>query len=206
MSIFSGLAVAGLVDRMVIRDNQSLPYVPGSSVKGRWRFFAERWLRSLLAAQVHPPGLSLHQESDPLCKDWGHACTVCRVFGNSSIASRLWVGSARLDDALKHLFRDVLDRNKNPVIHPDTELRPGIALSRMRRTALEDHLFFDEVLPRTVAFTGTVLIKQFKDFRPEEERFLVETAKMVDRLGARKSLGRGELEGGIAIDLPGGVS
>jgi CRISPR/Cas system CSM-associated protein Csm3 (group 7 of RAMP superfamily) len=188
-----------------MRDHEGLPYIPGSSVKGRWRFFAERLLRSL-GEDAQNEGLkSLHGENEPICKNWGEACTVCRIFGNPTLASRVWVGPARLDDALKPLFREILKRNKNPVIHPDTELRPGIALSRMRRIALEDHLFFDEVLPRAAAFTGTVRIKKFHEFNSQEERFLVETARMVDRLGARKAVGRGELESGICLCPPGGA-
>ena len=35
LSIFTGLGIAGLVDRTVVRGSDGLPNVPGSTVKGR---------------------------------------------------------------------------------------------------------------------------------------------------------------------------
>ena len=34
ISIFTGLGIAGLVDRTIVRDADDSPYIPGSSVKG----------------------------------------------------------------------------------------------------------------------------------------------------------------------------
>src|SRR5215831_16622769 len=46
VGVFTGLGVAGLVDRTMVREADGLPYIPGSSVKGRLRFFADRLLKS----------------------------------------------------------------------------------------------------------------------------------------------------------------
>ena len=144
-SVFSGLAVAGLVDLMVIRNHDGLPIIPGSSVKGRWRFFAERLARSKPDNILD--SIKIHPMNKPHCKAKDKACTICRLFGNPSLPSLLWVGDAVLDHETAKYFRNLLGRNTNPVIHPDTEIRPGVALSRRRRAALPGHLFFDEAVP-----------------------------------------------------------
>lgn len=193
VSVFSGLAAAGLVDRMVMRNHEGLPIIPGSSVKGRWRFFAERLLRG----NDFPGGLTFHKQKEPLCKNPGNACTICRLFGNSSIPSLLWIGQAEPLGEIKSLLKELLELNPNPVIHPDAELRPGIALSRVFRNALENHLFFDEAVP-ALTFCGMVLSRG--DMQPGEEEFLKVAGSLVDRVGARKAVGRGILDGGIRIE------
>ena len=144
--------MAGLVDRTVVREANGLPYIPGSTVKGRLRFFAERVLRS----SSPPAGLSLHGSNQPHCKAVYSACTLCRLFGNPAIPALLQVGQASLIPRWDTLLQELLKPRHNPVLRPDVEIRPGIALSRSRRTALPDHLFFDEAVP-AVTFSGRML-------------------------------------------------
>lgn len=191
LSIFTGLGIAGLVDRTVVRRGAGLPYVPGSTVKGRLRFFAERMLRSHA-----PDGLWCHGLGEPHCKDVQSACTVCRLFGNPAIPGLLRVGEATPLARWAGLFRDLTIANPNPVLRSDVEIRPGIALSRVRRTALPDHLFFDEAVP-AVSFSGRLLLNPLA--KETEVRFLVGVGRVVDALGARKSAGRGALRRGIEI-------
>jgi CRISPR/Cas system CSM-associated protein Csm3 (group 7 of RAMP superfamily) len=193
VGVFSGLGVAGLVDRTMVRDARGLPYIPGSSVKGRLRFFAERLLRSGTPLD----GYRLHADTQPICKEVAQACTLCHLFGNPAIPGLLRVGQASPAPPWDMLFRDLLKADRNPVLHRDAEIRPGIALSRMRRTALPDHLFFDEVVP-AITFAGQLSL----DTRvsPAERRFLVSVGALVDALGARKAVGRGCLSGGIRIE------
>lgn len=190
VSTFTGLATAGLVDRMVVRNSKGLPCISGSSVKGRWRFFAERLLR----AGGLPAGLRIHDSSGPLCKD--SPCTLCKLFGSPAIPAMFQVGQAELDGSLKFLFEALLDSNPNPVIHPDSEIRPGTCLSRVRRTTLTDHLFFEEAIP-PVTFCGKLIITG--TITPVEKQFLRASGRLVDRIGGRKAVGRGILDKGIEI-------
>jgi CRISPR/Cas system CSM-associated protein Csm3 (group 7 of RAMP superfamily) len=192
VSIFTGLGIAGLVDRTVVRDADSLPYIPGSSVKGRLRFFAERLLRT----GTPPSGYRMCALHEPICKFVDAACTICRLFGNPSIPALVRIGQASLVPPWDDLFAQLLKANRNPVVYPDVEIRPGIALSRSRRVALANHLFFDEAVP-AITFRGRL----FLDHRviPQETSFLVQVGTLVDALGARKVAGRGSLEGGIRI-------
>lgn len=193
VGIFTGLGIAGLVDRTVQRDAKGMPAIPGSTVKGRLRFFAERLLRSGSA----PDGCRIHEAGKPQCKKVAGACTVCRLFGNPSIPGLLKIGPAALDEPWMKTFGDLLEADRNPVARPDVEVRPGVALSRLRRTALGDHLFFDEAVPACVTFTGQIRLAA--GVTPAEELFLVGTGAVVDALGARKAAGRGRLAGGIRI-------
>lgn len=194
-SVFSGLAVAGLVDRMIIRDHHGLPIIPGSSVKGRWRFFAERLARS--KPDNIMDSIKIHKDGESHCKAMDKACTICRLFGNPTLTGLLWVGDAVLDGETAEYFSNLLGRNTNPVIHPDAEIRPGVALSRHRRAALAGHLFFDETVP-PVTFTGRVMIHE-AELKEDEEQFLIISARLVDRIGGRKSVGRGILDKGIGV-------
>lgn len=198
VSVFSGLAVAGLVDRMVMRNNKGLPFIPGSSVKGRWRFFAER----LLQNGGLPDDLKIHETGKPLCKHLKSRCTLCKLFGNPAFPSMLLVGQAELDESTRKLFENLLEQNPNPVIHPDAELRPGIAISRITGTTLKDHLFFNEAVP-PVIFSGKLIING--TLNDNEEKFLKASARLVDRIGGRKSVGMGGLDGGIRIVDKGGA-
>jgi hypothetical protein len=109
----------------------------------------------------------------------------------------LQVGQASLIPRWDRLFQELLNTRHNPVLRPDAEIRPGIALSRSRRTALPDHMFFDEAVP-AVTFSGSMLIEV--SVKPEERLFLIGAGKLVDALGARKAAGREALEGGIRIE------
>lgn len=192
VSVFSGMAVAGLVDRMVMRNQDHLPIIPGSSVKGRWRFFAERLAR----AGNMPPSIWLHPDKEPHCKFSDNACTICKLFGNPAVPGLLWVGDAILEAASATEFKKLLDQGNNPVVHPDAEIRPGVAISRLRRSALDRHLFFDEAVP-AVAFIGEIQIRHI--LSDTEELFLSASARLVDRIGGRKAVGRGTLANGIEL-------
>ena len=194
VSIFSGQAVAGMVDRRVMRNSQGLPTIPGSTIKGRWRYSATRLLSSVTSL---PSGLTLHGRNDPMCKDSSNACTICKLFGNPAMSSAIWVGQAKLESSLKRDFKRLLEKNSNPVMSADTELRPGIGLSRKRRCPMPDHLFHDEVLPAGICFKGK--IKICTELSREEKDFLLVAARLMDKLGARKSVGRGILETGMII-------
>lgn len=196
--IFSGLSVAGLVDRMVVRDAGGFPVIPGSTVKGRWRFFAERILRAQNNGAVGI--LDLHSLHTPACKQSGKTCTICKWFGSPSVPAAVLVGPATLRcDATRdwpELFKKLLEQAPGAIMRPDTEIRPGVAISRHSRIAIPDHLFFDEAVP-PVSFEGTIRLNQNPN--PQEELFLKRSAALVDALGARKAVGRGRLAGGIRI-------
>ena len=200
VGVFTGLGIAGLLDRTVVRDANKRPYIQGSTVKGRLRFFAERVLRS------QPAGLSttldIHGPDKPYCKQPDTACTQCRLFGNPIISGLVSIGQAWPSQEWDKDFAEQIRNNPNPVIHPDADIRPGIALSRQRRTTLVNHLFQDETIPR-LTFSGRLSIDS--SVSNEEQRFLIAAGLLVDSLGSRKAVGRGRLNGGIQIKKASGA-
>ncbi|MEE8522955.1 MAG: RAMP superfamily CRISPR-associated protein [Thermoanaerobaculia bacterium] len=195
VSVFTGLGIAGMVDRVVVRDARGLPHIPGSTVKGRLRFFAERVLRT---ATIESRKLHLHPPDGPHCKQFDPACTVCRMFGNPAVEGAIRVGQATLPERTAELFLQLLAADPNPVLRPDAEVRPGIAVSRHRRGVIPDHLFFDETVP-AVTFHGKIGLR--RQLRDDEMTFLAGVGRLVDALGARKVAGRGGLDGGIRIEV-----
>ncbi len=192
VGVFTGLGIAGLVDRTVMRDASGVPFIPGSTVKGRLRFFAERLLSGDL-----PTGYRFHGTGKPHCKSSAGACTLCKLFGNPSLPSRVRVGQAALGEPWRSIVVALLAADPNPVVRPDVEIRPGIALSRLRRTTLQDHLFLDEAVPAGLQFEGRLFVDG--SVTMEEEAFLHGVGAVIDALGARKATGRGALEGGVRI-------
>lgn len=193
IGIFTGLGIAGLTDRTVVRRASGLPFIPGSTVKGRLRFFASR----ALANGHAPEPFRVHGPDEPHCKDRERACTLCRLFGNPAIPALLRFGDAEPAGDVREILVRLREASGNPVVSADAEIRPGVAVSRRRKTALRDHLFFDETVgPFT--FHGVVIAAN--GLRAEEKVFLRGVGRMVDALGARKSSGRGGLDGGIVFE------
>lgn len=192
VGVHTGLGVAGLIDRSVVRGAHKLPQIPGSTVKGRLRFFTERLLR----AGGAPEGYSVHPAGGPYCKLPGSECTLCRLFGNPALAGRVRFGLARPEGEWADRIRDLIAVSSNPVLHPDADVRPGIALSRRRRIALADHLFFDETVP-ALPFAGELLAGP--EVGETDLELLRLAGRLVDSLGSRKAVGRGALEAGIEL-------
>lgn len=103
VAVMTGLGIAGLVDRTVVRDDHGLPYVPGSTVKGRLRFFAER----VLWSGRPPEPYGVHERGGPECKVPASACTLCRLFGGRGVPGLLRVGPAHLADPWRQVVREL---------------------------------------------------------------------------------------------------
>lgn len=92
--------------------------IPASSLKGRLRSRAEAILKSW--------GLKVCSSPDPggMCRDQSDLCHICRVFGNPRFRSPIKFSEAKPPS-------DVME-----------EIRSGVAINRVRKTALDQHLFF----------------------------------------------------------------
>ncbi|AKB21953.1 type III-A CRISPR-associated RAMP protein Csm3 [Methanosarcina sp. WH1] len=67
----------GGIDSPVVRDPMTdLPYIPGSSLKGKLRSLSEKALEKDLFAISHNPDINVH-----VCTD--NHCEICRLFGSS---------------------------------------------------------------------------------------------------------------------------
>jgi len=115
-------------------------YVPGSSLKGVLRSYVERILKTVLGEEKRgacdPFGkescgkklekkLEEEKDSKRLYKE---SCKACKIFGNTKLKARLSIMDAYPDRDLK------------------TEIRHGVAISRLTQAALRGALFETEVV------------------------------------------------------------
>lgn len=108
------------VDRPLALGASGKPVIPATTIKGFLRDRAEQLLMAL--------GQSVCRSPQPEC--WKTSvCRVCRVFGNG-----------RMDAAIR--FTDAVPTNEL-----SEEARAGVAISRSRRAAIPQRLFFVQTTP-----------------------------------------------------------
>lgn len=148
------------------------PVIPATTVKGFLRERAEIGLRALgLRACLGP-------DPDRLCGPGG-ACLVCRVFG-----------SPRLDAALR--FGDATCLGPAE----PTAIRSGVTISRHRRAAYPQRLFFLETTPSRASVWKAVVEGHFTDeMSAREAAALVDLAcRWGGAIGGSKTRGLGWIE------------
>ncbi len=159
-------------DMPVARDGAGRPYIPGSSFRGAFRAGLESLLRGLEGGdspvRVCDP---LRQEgtAEPSCSErvrakrqqkksltedlafrlaWDESCPVCRIFGHSFLASRVWIGDLKLST------------------QPDkaqTYLRDGVGLDRDLRSAAKGILYNFEAVPADARFDLRLEVENAED-------------------------------------------
>ena len=133
------------VDKATARHADGTLIIPGITLKGRIRWECERIARALgwevcdapLPASMCP---YFWRDRRELPED--HFCDLCKMFGSSGKPSALWFGDATLKEDEE--MRKILHGKKSVAEHRpfDAQIRPGVSLSRARRTALSERLFF----------------------------------------------------------------
>lgn len=149
------------------------PVIPATTVKGFLRERAEIALRVLGLMTCLGPG------PEGLC-DPADACVVCRVFGNP-----------RLDAALRISDATCL-RPAEP-----TAIRSGVAISRHRRAAYPQRLFFLETTSSRASVWKAVVEGHFADeMSAREAAALVDLAcRWGGAIGGGKTRGLGWIDG-----------
>jgi CRISPR-associated protein Csx10 len=191
----SGMGRPGNVDRLVVRDDDGLPYVPAKTLTGMWRDACERlawgldggqpgpwaaWVKYLFGDQPARRG-----ETDPT------------QFPRPAAVS---VRSARLAESLRERIRGT-DRHALTLQAALTFIKPGVKIDSRNGRALDEHLRFDEM-----ARCGAELTAQFTAALPEDSAqsqaavaLLVASTRLVERLGGKRRRGAGrcklEVEG-----------
>ncbi len=136
------------VDRIIDRDEDGLPVIRSSTLRGMWRDAAEELAHGLDEGKAGPWGRFVQQlmgsqpqlESAAKNKDFA-----------APQPSRLRLGDARLGDAIRQ--RLAYDHPSCAVLREAlTFVKPGVKIDPGTGMALDDHLRFEEV-----ARVGTVL-------------------------------------------------
>jgi CRISPR/Cas system CSM-associated protein Csm3 (group 7 of RAMP superfamily) len=132
-------------------------YIPGTSLRGPWRAYLERSLRSLdppASPRVCDPFAEEERRADRSCsktleklKDrelvYARSCPVCRLFGSTAQAGRL----------------DISDAELAPGSHPKIAIRDMVAIKRSTGSVENKFQFFALTDAR---FTGKIRLRNFE--------------------------------------------
>ncbi|MHA1974146.1 MAG: type III-A CRISPR-associated RAMP protein Csm3 [Candidatus Hodarchaeales archaeon] len=188
-----GVSIGG-VDNIVVRDTLTqLPYIPGSSLKGKMRSLSEK-LADLPQNQSIGSGVRIHTCES---KEEYQNCHVCKIYGLPG--ERDFSGPTRL------IVRDVkLDKDQFPdnakVDFPYTELKWEAAIDRITSAAVPREM---ERVPAGAIFREFELVYSLYQQGDEDENADVERLPKVfeamqlvedDYLGGLGSRGSGKIK------------
>jgi CRISPR/Cas system CSM-associated protein Csm3 (group 7 of RAMP superfamily) len=176
----SGFGRGGLVDRTILRDAARLPYLAGSSIKGRFRHAALRILTAY-GKKACQPGDHL-----AVCKEEPF-CALCELFGSPFRRGGLIFTDARLDAATARIIEEILEGSGSAP--RDSVVRSSTAIDRELRTVRPHLLFTTEALPLGLTFFGRILGEA-----DGNESLLHDVCKVLTHFGADGSRGLGRCE------------
>jgi CRISPR/Cas system CSM-associated protein Csm3 (group 7 of RAMP superfamily) len=177
-NVGSGTAGGSLAQRPLLKDWRGLPYLPGSSLKGRLRHTCKQLAEGLKQASCADPRAEVMCPNGP---SGDKPCPICRLFGSPAFPGPLVFSDLILAEP------EFLTRNP-----PPTSLRYGVGISRYRRVAEDDLLYSTEVfLPG-----GPVIFKGSISGQIDEPDLglLVAGLEMLATLGSGKTAGLGWFE------------
>jgi CRISPR/Cas system CSM-associated protein Csm3 (group 7 of RAMP superfamily) len=162
--------------RRVSGPERQEPLIPGSTLKGKIRNEYERVLASLGHTVCRSPRAETMCPHDPQVAN--PPCPVCQIFGGSGLQSRLF-------------FSDAVAKANGTMAPYLTRVQAGVALSRKRRTAEDERLYYTERGVEGVVYEGTIdgylddgLIKQ-------QVALIMATIERLFAVGGSKSRGSG---------------
>jgi CRISPR/Cas system CSM-associated protein Csm3 (group 7 of RAMP superfamily) len=191
-----GLAPSGMgIDKGMVRDNEGQMIIPASTIKGKLRSECERILRSINPDIVcRPPraeDMCPHYEL-PLQKNKPiyerELCPVCKLFGTNGSKARLYFSDAKLNRT---------EPEKEQLKGLDSQPRPGVTISRRRKTAEDERLYFIETSASNAGFIFTGKVNGDIDSNKEAALLLAGIYSIV-AIGGGKSRGIGWV--GIEIE------
>ena len=136
-------------------------FVPGSGLKGVVRSSAEALLRSVRGALACEAGEECGKlRCETSAEFHRHACRACRLFGSTTMKGRCSVRDMfpfrEPQGELPEAERDNLARANR------TEVRPGIAISRISGAVAGGALFDQEMVPAGVTFWGDIALENYQ--------------------------------------------
>jgi len=164
----SGMA-QGRADNGIVRDATGNPYIPGSTVKGRVRAYAE----AILHAR-HKQACTPFQK---ICGD--PSCAVCSLFGwSGGNGGKIFFSDAIVEEEFKELGKYLFSDRDN------------VMISRSRDVAMEGHLFKTETCIPGIRFTGEIEGEMME----AERQLVIEAISVITHIGGNKSRGMGRCQ------------
>lgn len=181
------------VDKVTARDAEGKLIIPGSTLKGRLRWECERIARALEWSVCHAPRPdTMCPHALPLRDGRTSFCTVCEVFGAPGHRSPLWFDDAALQ--LREELQGTPVGKSQPSLQErrafDAQVRPSVSLSRRRRAAFSERLFFTETSAPNARFLFRAGIEG--DLPSDRHRaLLLAGVRMLSFVGSGRSRGLG---------------
>lgn len=172
------------IDRATIKDKLGAIYIPGSTIKGKAKYFARQMANSF--------GLKYCTEDNP-CKD--DPCIVCSTFGSPLHQGKFFFTDATLP---KEIIKPLTEENEeNSAISRRSFLntRTGTKIDRRFGTVEEDHLFTTETGMRGLTLTAKIY-GMGNDFIPGKGNLPVELNLLLGSLSLITHLG-GDVSRGL---------
>jgi CRISPR/Cas system CSM-associated protein Csm3 (group 7 of RAMP superfamily) len=187
-NIGSGAQVSTLADRAFIKERDGWPYVPASTFKGRLRHAVEQVAQGL--------GQQVCRTHHKMCRDKTAPCPVCAIFGSPWIPGRLCFVDLKLSGP-----QELVKQRGQDKVHPRTDWRYGVALSRRRGVAEDALLYTTELFVPGVpiSFSGALT----GPLGEREAAWLVAGLRLLPALGRSKSTGLGWLTAQAEVTIDG---
>ena len=187
LHIGTGLGLAQILDDRIVQgphphvEGADLPYIPGSSLKGRLRYHV-RQLSTLLGEYITEAS----------------GTSEVRLFGSPVAAAGLNFSDAYIADIT--LARQLAGDRNNPSLVPlfARSERSFVALSRGRRVALDQHLFRLELADRGLVFTADIQGRLDARTAVYDLALLLAATRDLTHLGGHKGRGLGHCR----LDIP----
>jgi len=175
----SGYGLAGVVDRAILRDDEGIPYLAGSAIKGKFRHTAIRLLRGKGERVCGTP------EHAGVCRRT-NLCAACVVFGSTRHPGEAIFRDAYPCEPERSILKRQIAASRSPVLPGDSDVRASTAIDRRSCTVMPEHLFSTETIPPLVRFESDI------DTPDASTGLLTECAKLMNYFGgdAARGLGR----------------
>ena len=187
--IGTGFGVGRFIDRATIKDKLGAIYIPGSTIKGKAKYYGRQMANSF--------GSNYCTEEKP-CKG-DHPCIVCRTFGSPLHQGKFFFSDATLPKEIIKSLTEENEENSAISLRSFLNTRTGTKIDRRFGTVEEDHLFTTETGMRGITLTAKIhgmgndftLQDTGKGKLPEELMLLLKSLSLITHLGGDASRGLG---------------
>ena len=200
--IGTGFGMGKFIDKTTTKNKLGAIYIPGSTIKGKAKYFARQILISLEEKYCR---------EDKPCK--GEPCAICRTFGSPLHQGKFFFSDANINEKLTNAIQKERGNEKKEKENPALSMRlflntrTGTKIDRRYGTVQEGHLFTTESGIRGIPLTskiygvGNDFIFHDGEKIPFELLLLLKSLKLITHLGGGASRGLGR----VKIDIIGRI-
>ena len=188
--IGTGFGMGKFIDKTTSRNKHGAVYIPGSTIKGKAKYFGRQIADSL--------GEKFCTENNP-CRN--EPCMICRIFGSALHQGKFFFSDANLSKK----FTDIIieeEGEENPAhaVRLYLNTRTGTKIDRRSGTVCEDSLFTIESGMRQIMLnsgiygTGNDFTIKPGEKIPFELLLLIKSLNLITHLGGESSKGLGRVK------------